>query len=99
MRECEQSSRLRHPNVVSFFGIYLPPDARVPSLVMERLHCSLTNLLEQTPDIPIGTKMSILYDVSLGVRYLHSHTPPIIHHDLSSNNVLLKKIWKQKLVT
>ena len=55
---------------------------------MERLDCSLTNLLEQTPVIPIGTKLSILNDVSLGVRYLHSRTPPIIHRDLSSNNVL-----------
>ena len=97
LRECEQSSRLRHPNIVRFLGIYLPPGARVPSLVMERLHCSLTNLLEQTPVIPIGTKLSILYDVSLGVRYLHSHTPPITHRDLSSNNVLLSKGMEGKI--
>ena len=97
LRECEQSSRLRHPNIVRFFGIYLPPRARVPSLVMERLHCSLTNLLEQTPVIPMGTKLSILYDVSLGVRYLHSRTPPIIHRDLSSNNVLLSKGMEGKI--
>ena len=38
LRECEQSSRLRHPNIVRFFGIYHPSGARVPSLVMERLH-------------------------------------------------------------
>ena len=43
LHECEQSSRLRHPNIVRFFGIYHPPGARVPSLVMERLHCSLLN--------------------------------------------------------
>ena len=97
LRECEQSSRLRHPKIVRFFGIYLPPGARVPSLVMERLHCSLTNLLEQTPVIPIGTKLSILHDVSLGVRYLHSRTPPIIHRDLSSNNVLLSKGMEGKI--
>ena len=97
LRECEQSSRLRHPNIVRFFGIYLPPGARVPSLVMERLHCSLTNMLEQTPVIPIGTKLSILYDVSLGVRYLHSRTPPITHRNLSSNNVLLSKGMEAKI--
>ena len=27
LRECEQSSRLRHPNIVRFFGIYHPPGA------------------------------------------------------------------------
>ena len=47
LRECEQTSRLRHPNIVRFFGIYHPPGARMPSLVMERLHCSLAKLLEK----------------------------------------------------
>ena len=97
LRECEQSSRLRHPNIVRFLGIYHPPGARVPSLVMERLHCSLTNLLEHNVDIPIGIKLSIVYDVALGLRYLHSCNPPIIHRDLSSNNVLISKGMEGKI--
>ena len=97
LRECEQSSRLRHPNIVRFFGIYHTPGARVPSLVMERLHCSLTSLLENNPVIPIGTKVSIIKDVALGLRYLHTRNPPIIHRDLSSNNVLLSKGMEGKI--
>ena len=97
LRECEQSSRLRHPNIVRFFGIYHPPGARVPSLVMERLHCSLTSLLENNPVVPIGTKISIIKDVALGLRYLHTCNPPIIHRDLSSNNVLLSKGMEGKI--
>ena len=97
LRECEQSSRLRHPNIVRFFGIYYPPGARVPSLVMERLHCSLTNLLEQNSLLPVQTKLSIIYDVALGLRYLHTRTPIIIHRDLSSNNVLISKAMKGKI--
>ena len=97
LRECEQSSQLRHPNIVRFFGIYHPPGARVPSLVMERLHCSLTSLLENNPVVPIGTKISIIKDVALGLRYLHTRNPPIIHRDLSSNNVLLSKGMEGKI--
>ena len=99
LRECEQSSRLRHPNIVRFFGIYHPPGARVPSLVMERLHRSLTSLLEDedNPVVPIGTKLSIIKDVALGLRYLHTRNPPIIHRDLSSNNVLLSKEMEGKI--
>jgi len=96
-RECEQSSRLRHPNIVRFLGIYYPPGARVPSLVMERLHCSLSNLLEQNPPLPMGTKLSIISDVALGLRYLHTRTPPIIHRDLSSNNILISKGMEGKI--
>jgi len=97
LRECEQSSRLRHPNIVRFLGIYHPPGARVPSLVMERLHCSLTSLLERNPVVPLGTKLSIINDVALGLRYLHTRNPPIIHRDLSSNNVLLTKGMEGKI--
>ena len=97
MRECEQSSRLRHPNIVRFFGIYYPPNARVPSLVMERLHCSLTKLLEENSDITIGRKLSIICDVARGLRYLHARAPPIIHRDLSSNNVLISKRMEGKI--
>ena len=97
LRECEQSSRLRHPNIVRFFGIYHPPGARVPSLVMERLHCSLTSLLENNPVVSIATKITIIKDVALGLRYLHTCNPPIIHRDLSSNNVLLSKGMEGKI--
>ena len=97
LRECEQSSRLRHPNIVRFFGIYHPPGARVPSLVMERLHCSLTSLLENNPVVLIRTKIWIIKDVALGLRYLHTRNPPIIHRDLSSNNVLLSKGMEGKI--
>ena len=51
LTECKQSSQLRHPNIVRFLGIYFPPGARVPSLVMERLDCNLTKLLKQNPVI------------------------------------------------
>ena len=97
LRECEQSSRLRHPNIVRFFGIYNPPDARVPKLVMERLHCSLTSFLKDNPIVLIETKLSIIADVALGLRYLHTRNPPIIHRDLSSNNVLLSKGMEGKI--
>ena len=64
---------------------------------MERLHCSLTSLLEDNPVVPIGTKLSIIKDVALGLRYLHTRNPPIVHRDLSSNNVLLSKGMEGKI--
>ena len=97
LRECEQSSRLRHPNIVRFFGIYWPHGDRAPSLVMERLNYNLTSLLEQNPVLPIQTKLSIIHDVALGLRYLHTRTPIIIHRDLSSNNVLISKGMEGKI--
>ena len=97
LHECEQAGRMRHPNVVRFLGIYHPSGARLPSLVMERLHCSLDCLISEHPVIPIRTKLSVIEDVALGLRYLHTRNPPIIHRDLSSNNVLISKGMEGKI--
>ena len=39
----------------------------------------------------------ILRDVALGLVYLHEHSPPIIHRNLSANNVLLTSNMNAKL--
>ena len=87
--ECHILSQLRHPNIVQFLGVYFPEGTKVPLLVMELLHAHLTACIERYHPIPQTICYSILHDVALGLCYLHSKTPPIIHRDLSSNNVLL----------
>lgn len=56
---------------------------------MEKLDGSLDDLLETIPDIPLALKRSLLEDVARGLLYLHSHSPQIIHMDLTAKNVLL----------
>ena len=59
---------------------------------------SLTNYLEQNKIIPNHIKNSILLDVSHGLLYLHTQTPPILHCDLTASNVLLTSDIKAKIV-
>ena len=87
--ECRLLSQVRHPNIVQFLGVYFQQGVRVPILVMEFLPTNLTSCIEQYGILPKEISYSILHDVALGLCYLHSQTPPIIHRDLSSNNVLL----------
>ena len=92
LSECVHSSRILHPNVVQFLGIYYPsPRARLPWLVMELMHISLRGLIEkyEKDDFPFHFKLSILMDTCHGLQFLHSQN--IIHRDLSSNNILLTK--------
>ena len=96
LRECHQCSELRHPNIVQFLGIYYPPEGggaiqriRLPVMVMEMMADSLTSFVDRYEKIPIQIKFSIVHDVSLGLCYLHNHHPPIVHRDLSPNNILL----------
>ena len=89
--ECRLLSQARHPNIVQFLGVLFQCGVRVPILVMEYLPINLTSCIEQYGIFEYLKEIgySILYDVALGLYYLHSQTPPIIHRDLSSNNVLL----------
>ena len=89
VEECHCLSRVRHPNIVQFLGIYFQQGVRAPVLVMEFLPTNLTTSIEQYSIFPKEISYSILHDVALGLCYLHSQTPPIIHRDLSSNNILL----------
>ena len=95
MRECRQCSTLCHPNIIQFLGNYCPTGAgganrmRLPVMVMEMMADSLTSFVDKHEKIPVHMKYSIVHDLSLGLCYLHNHDPPIVHRDLSPNNVLL----------
>ena len=95
--ECRLLSKIRHSNIVQFLGIFFEDGARVPILVMEFLETNLTHCIEKYGVFPKEISYSILHDVALGLYYLHSQTPPIIHRDLSSNNVLLTSNMTAKI--
>ena len=102
LEECRRCSELRHPNVIQFLGVYYPSFAgaggalQLPVMVMEMMANSLTALVHKH-NIPTHIKFSIVHDVSLGLRYLHSHDPPIVHRDLSPNNILLTTHYVAKI--
>ena len=96
--ECVRSGSLAHPNIVLFLGVYNPGgQSLLPVLVMERMQESLTSVVEKYPNIPMYVKLSMLLDVSRGLWYLHGHHPPIVHRDLSPNNVLLTSQFVAKI--
>ena len=98
LTECIRSSSLAHPNIVLFLGVYNPGgQSLLPVLVMERMQESLTSVVEKYPNIPMYVKLSMLLDVSRGLWYLHGHHPPIVHRDLSPNNVLLTSQFVAKI--
>ena len=90
LRECLLHSKLHHPNIVKMLGVYYPNDQAVlPVLVMELMECNLTQLLNNYQNIPMYVKLLILKDVSRAICYLHTLNPPLIHRDLSPDNIFL----------
>ena len=93
VRECQHCSITNHPNIIKFIGVYYVSRTSVlPIMVMELMDTDLTNFVENNQaNISKIRKISILHDVSLGLKYLHTQKPIIIHRDLSPNNVMLSK--------
>ena len=86
--ECSLLSKLRHPNVVQFLGVYEPSDdPRDMALVMEKLYMDLENFITKYPHMSLPIKLHILRDISCGLLHIHSHD--IVHRDLNAGNVLL----------
>ena len=103
-REVGIMATIQHPNLVRFIAAVF--DERVeqlretPLLVLELLH---TNLRDAYKDYNLGLSkcVSIFHDVAYGLHYLHEHSEPIIHRDVSAPNILLESLpgdmWRAKL--
>ena len=102
VEECHLLSKIHHPNIVQFLGVFSPKNKtseenEAPYLVMELLQTDLWSCIKNNGILPNEIIYSILHDVALGLYYLHSQTPSIIHRDLSSRNVLLTSSMTAKI--
>ena len=96
--ECELLSQVRHPHVVQFVGVHFKQGSRLPVLVMERLDSTLSDCLDRYGKLPNEVSYSVIHEVAVGLRYLHGYAPnPIVHRDLTANNVLLTSDMKAKI--
>ena len=95
--ECELLGQLHHPHIVQFLGVRVEAGSELPELVMEYLPTTLRRCLDTHGALPAEIGGAILLEVALGLRYLHEFSPPIVHRDLSSNNVLLTTSMTAKI--
>ena len=79
---------INHPNIVKFLGIYFDGKSVIPMLVMEYLPTSLLKYVERNATTK-EQKTSIMLEIAEGLKYLHELKPPLIHRDLTANNILL----------
>ena len=91
-RECQLLEKLDHPHVVDFRGAFYDETTDEPLLVMERMKENLRDFLERNRnDLSQQRQLQICLEIARGLRFLHTHTPPIVHRDLTDKNVMLGK--------
>ena len=100
MKECQTWSTLRHPQIIQILGVYFRNQSRVPMLILEKMDTSLRHHLDNhtKEEFVLPDKVYILRQVAQALSYLHSRSPPLVHHDLSTNNILLNEVSMQAKV-
>uniref|UniRef100_M4BH68 non-specific serine/threonine protein kinase n=1 Tax=Hyaloperonospora arabidopsidis (strain Emoy2) TaxID=559515 RepID=M4BH68_HYAAE len=94
--EVQIMSILRHPNICLLMGACLEPPTRC--LVIEYLpRGSLWNVIRQDVVIDVAKQFGFARDAALGMNYLHSFQPPILHRDLKSPNLLINSSYALKI--
>lgn len=80
-----------------YYSEKVKEQAVLPVMVMEKMQQNLKDLIEKYENIPWNVKLSILHDVCLGLRYLHSKNPCIVHCNLTPSNILLGSHLEAKI--
>ena len=85
-REMEMALQYQHRNIVTFLGATLEGSQVI---LMELMDTNLRSAYEQG-HIRDHQVLRILHDIASALHFLHTRPDPVIHHDVSSANVLLK---------
>eukprot|EP01006_Ploeotia_vitrea_P007652 TRINITY_DN1771_c0_g1_i1.p1 TRINITY_DN1771_c0_g1~~TRINITY_DN1771_c0_g1_i1.p1 ORF type:complete len:798 (+),score=383.68 TRINITY_DN1771_c0_g1_i1:124-2517(+) len=88
---------LRHPNTVLFMNACLEE----PNMCIVMEHCargSLFSILhDKSQHVDYSLIIKIAKEIAKGMNYLHLFTPPILHRDLKSLNILVDEDWNVKV--
>ncbi|ONM33337.1 hypothetical protein Zm00014a_018805 [Zea mays] len=96
-QEVSLMKKLRHPNILLFMGAVTSPQRLC--IVTEFLpRGSLFRLLQRSATkLGVRRHVHMALDIARGMNYLHHSSPPIIHRDLKSSNLLVDKNWTVKV--
>ncbi|KGN45877.1 serine/threonine-protein kinase-like protein CCR4 [Cucumis sativus] len=101
LNELESLSRINHKNLVRLLGFF--DDTHERMLVYEfmsngTLHDHLHNLPSSSLATSWARRIAVALDAARGIQYLHDYlSPPIIHRDIKSSNILLDNRWTAKV--
>ena len=84
---CGFHSSLKHRNIIGFVGTHYQPTLVI---ILEQMEMNFNRVMG-LPNLSYSIKLGILHDISEGILYLHTRSPPVVHCDISPRHVLFTK--------
>lgn len=99
LKEAEVLHKARFNQIIQIFGVCNEPEFFC--IVTEYMtNGSLDELLHEKDMYPVVAwplRLRILYEIALGVNFLHNMSPPLLHHDLKTQNILMDGEYHVKI--
>ncbi|CAK6952243.1 receptor-interacting serine/threonine-protein kinase 2-like [Scomber scombrus] len=99
LKEAEVLHKARFNYIIQIFGICNEPEFFC--IVTEFMSNGSLDLLlhekDMYPMLAWPLRLRILYEIALGVNFLHNMNPPLLHHDLKTQNILLDSEFHVKI--
>ena len=92
-------TQLRHPNIVLLLGAIRSPPAIVEEYCVRG---SLYTVLQRhkkpgAPELAWRVRLQLALGAAAGMCYLHNCSPPILHRDLKSANLMVDRYFRVKV--
>lgn len=90
LREIQFFKQIRHQNIIEFYHFWVD-EAKNQVVFLTELMPSgtLTQYIKKSPEVKLKIIKGWCKQILLGLDYLHTQTPPIIHRDIKCGNIFI----------
>jgi len=87
-KEVTSHCHLRHSNIVQIMAMVYDPMVECGIVLCFEKYGNIGQFL-QNFEVPLAWKIELIGHINLGMNYLHTNEPPVIHGDLKTLNILV----------
>jgi len=90
LREIEFFKKIRHKHVIEFYNFWTDERKNQVVFITELMPSgTLTDYIKKSPEVKLKIIKSWCRQILLGLNYLHTQDPPIIHRDIKCGNIFI----------
>ena len=93
--EYEKLIKLKHPNIVDAYGIFMSDATTPPSILLELCTSDLRNMIKNKAYKGKSDIVKWVYQIVEGMKFVHKND--IVHRDLKPSNILIAKDGKIRI--